>query len=223
MAEKKEKHVLHVKPREKTGSAESRRARRAGLVPSVVYGHGEKPKHFLLDMKEWEAATRHEVQIVELDPGSSGKKINAFVKDTQFDHLSGKFHHVDFLEVKMDETITATIPIHHIGTPVGLSQGGVLEQPAHEVEVECTPLTLPDHIEVDISNMELNDAITVGDLPYPEGVKPVDDLEHAIFHVLLPRVEEVEEEAAEEIPEGAEDAAEATDATGKEEASSTEE
>ena len=206
MAEKKQKHVLHVKPRLKTGSAESRRARRSGLVPSVLYGHGEQPKTFLLDLKEWEAAVRHEAQIVEIDAGDAGKT-NAFVKEVQFDHLSGKYKHVDFLEVKMDESITATVPVHHIRTPVGLSQGGVLEQPAHEVEVECTPTTLPDHIEVDISEMEINDTITALNLPYPEGVKPAGDSDHAIFHVLLPRIEEEEVDEVEEgmeLEEGAE-------------------
>ncbi len=199
MTEKK-KHVLHVKPRTQIGSAASRRARRAGTIPSVLYGHGSAPQHFLLNSKEWAAIAKQEIQIVVLEDTDNDQKSNALIKEVQFDYLSGQFQHIDFQEVKMDEIIHATVPVHHIGTPVGFSQGGVMEQPLHEVDVECTPLTLPDHIEADVSSLELNDVMTIADLPYPEGVKPIGDLDHPVFHVLTPRVES---EAEEEEEEGA--------------------
>lgn len=194
----KKKHVLHVKPRSQTGSAASRRARREGTIPSVLYGHGAAPRNFLLDSKEWLAIAKQEIQIVVLEDTKDGQKTNALIKEIQFDYLSGQYRHIDFLEVKMDETIHATVPVHHIGVPAGLSQGGVMEQPLHEVEVECTPLTLPEHIEVDVSPMQLNDLMTVANLPYPEGVKPVSDLDQLVFHVMTPRAEEEAPEEEEE-------------------------
>lgn len=208
----KEKHVLNVMEREASGSAASRKSRREGQVPAIIYGHGAKPKSLLLDGKEWDIVSRHEVQIVELKR-PSGKPLNALIKDVQYDYLSGTTTHVDFLEVKMDEVIHASIPIHTHGTPIGLSQGGVLDHLMHEIEVSCTPLTLPESIDVDISGLELDEAIHVGDLVLPEGVTALIEADHTVLHVILPRIQEEEEEGegAEGVPEIGEEAADSED------------
>ena len=198
----KEKHVLNVMDRSAFGSAASRKARREGKVPAVIYGHGAEPQRFLMDAKEWTIISKQDIQIVELKR-ESGQPLNALIKDVQYDYLKGSTTHVDFLEVKMDEVITAFVPIHTHGIPVGLSQGGVLDQPMHEIEVSCTPLTLPEAIEVEVAELELDSAVHVSDLVFSEGVTPIPDAEQVVCQVMLPRVQE-EEEVEEEGIEGEE-------------------
>lgn len=197
------KNVLNVMDREDLGTSASRKCRREGKVPAVIYGHGAKPKHFIMDVKEWAAIARQDSQIVDLKT-EKGKTLTALIKDVQFDYLNNSYTHVDFLEVKMDEEITASVPIHTHGTPVGLSQGGVLDQQLHEIEVQCTPRTLPEIIEVDVSELELEASICIGDLEFPEGVTPILEADQTVCHVMIPRVEEEPEEGALEGEEGLE-------------------
>jgi len=204
----KEKHLIQVVNREELGSAASRRARKEGMVPAVVYGHGAEPKSFLITVKDWDIIAKQDVQIVQLKP-AKGAEINVLIKDIQYDYLKNRTDHIDFLEVKMDEAITASIPVHTIGTPIGLTQGGTLEHMLHEVEVNCTPLTLPEFIELNIEKLELNAEINVGDLVLPEGVTPAGDLNQTVLHIILPRVSEDSEEGE----EGAEATTEAAAAT----------
>jgi large subunit ribosomal protein L25 len=198
----KEKHLIQVVNREELGSAASRRARREGMVPAVVYGHGAEPKSFLITVKDWDIIAKQDVQIVQLKP-NKGSEINVLIKDVQYDYLKNRTDHIDFLEVKMDEAITASIPVHTIGTPAGITQGGTLEHILHEVEVNCTPLTLPEYIEVNIENVELNGEIKTGDLPLPEGVTIAGDTTQTVLHVIHSHVSEEGEEGedAAETPE----------------------
>jgi len=197
----KEKHVLNVMDRESYGSAASRKVRREGNVPAIIYGHGAEPQSFILDGKEWNIISRQEVQIVELNR-TSGNPLNALIKEVQYDYLTGTTVHVDFLEVKMDEVITAFIPVHSHGTPVGLTQGGVLEQLMHEIEVNCTPLTLPESIDADVSELDIDSVLHIGDLIFSDGVTPVMEAEQGVFQVILPRIEEEVVEEGEEGEEG---------------------
>ncbi|NOY76053.1 MAG: 50S ribosomal protein L25 [Kiritimatiellaeota bacterium] len=193
--------VLEMEARTKCGSAASRRDRKTGKVPAIIYGHGADPKHILLDKKAWTLVSRQDVQIVELKP-NSGKNLNVLIKSVQLDFLTGAPKHVDFLEVKMDEIITASIPIHVSGTPIGVTQGGVLEQQIHEIEISCTPLTLPEFIDVDISELEIGDSIHVTDLTFPEGVTSVLETDQTVVQVAMPKAEEEPEVAEEEGVEG---------------------
>lgn len=220
------KNVLNVIDRTDFGSSASRRSRREGKVPAVIYGHGADPKHFMLDVKEWSVIARQDIQIVDLKI-DKGATLTALIKDVQYDYLNNEYTHIDFLEVKMDEEITASVPIHTHGTAVGLSQGGVLDQPMHEIEVRCTPQTLPEAIEVDVAELEVDDSIIVKDLVFPEGVTPIPDPEQSVCHVMLPRIEEEPEEVegeegeegveGEEGAEAAEGAADAGDSEEKSE------
>jgi large subunit ribosomal protein L25 len=198
----KEKHLIQVVNREELGSAASRRARKEGMVPAVVDGHGAEPKSFLITVKDWDIIAKQDVQIVQLKP-NKGSEINVLIKDVQYDYLKNRTDHIDFLEVKMDEAITASIPVHTIGTPAGITQGGTLEHILHEVEVNCTPLTLPEYIEVNIENVELNGEIKTGDLPLPEGVTIAGDTTQTVLHVIHSHVSEEGEEGedAAETPE----------------------
>lgn len=199
----KEKHILNVEERTSFGSGASRRLRNHGKIPAIIYGHGSDPKTFLLDGKEWKILAQEDVHLVELKP-SKGTIINALVKEVQFDYLKGTTLHVDFQEVKMDEIITTSVPIYTRGTPVGFSQGGVLDQLLYEIEIKCLPKDLPESIEIDVSGLELEGSLQVKDLKLPDNVSAVNDPEETVVHVLKSRleIEEPKKEEGEGLPEG---------------------
>ncbi len=199
--------VIAIQDRADTGKAKSRRARRQGKIPCVIYGAGKESRNFFVEESVWSEIPVADVHLVELDSASG--KINALIKDVQFDYLKGKTVHIDFQEVRMDELVEAEVPVHGLGTPVGLSQGGFLEQVLHSIRIQSLPANIPSFIEVDISGLELEKAVHVSELKMPEGVKPITPANQTVFHVLLPKAEEevapaegaVEGEAAAVEPE----------------------
>jgi large subunit ribosomal protein L25 len=211
---------LAMEIRQGIGSSHSRRYRRAGKVPAVIYGHGKTPTTCLLDEKAWRVIARQNVHLVDLT-SENGESMTALVKDVQFDTLANQTIHIDFVEVNMDEVITAEVTIRARGTATGQSRGGVLEQMVHNLEISCTPNDLPEFIDVDISGMEIDSVIHIKELVLPPNVKAVGAPDQAVFRVTLPRVEEVATVAAEgvEAPAAADGKAE----DGKDKAEATEE
>ncbi|HOK05194.1 MAG TPA: 50S ribosomal protein L25 [Victivallales bacterium] len=180
--------VIKVLSRSELGTSASRKARRAGKIPCVVYSAGKESKQFYVEDKVWKEIPVSDVHLVELDAPEG--KINALVKDVQFDYLRNSTLHIDFQEVRMDQLIEAKVPVHGVGTPIGLSQGGFLEQVLHYITIEALPANIPAAIEVDISGLELDKAIHVSEIKMPEGVKAVTDAHQVVFHVLVPKAEE---------------------------------
>ena len=142
----------------------------------------------------WKVEPSTEIALKEGD-----NEILALIKDVQNDFMRGKASHVDFLEVRRDQVIKATVAVHAGHTvPVGISQGGLLEQFVHEIEVECLPDALPESVEIDVSKLELDQAMHVSELVLPEGVKAASEGDIVVFHVVDPSkiVEDVPESAA---------------------------
>ncbi|MFZ2655330.1 MAG: 50S ribosomal protein L25 [Victivallales bacterium] len=204
----KMKNVLSVMERTDFGSGSSRKSRREGKIPGILYGHGKKATPYLLVENEWKKILQHgNIHLVELK-SEKGDAVNALVKDVQFDYLNGKTLHVDFLEVKMDELITTSVDVIGHGTPVGIIQGGVLEQLIHKMEIRCLPKDIPESIEVEITGIELDKGIHVNELKLPEGVTAVPAPDSIVFHVIRLRIEEEATATAEgAVAEGAEGAA----------------
>jgi len=163
--------VLAARSRTKTGSSEARRIRRAGRVPAVLYGRSGTSTSIDLDARELALSVRNisasTIVKVEVD----GASHDAFVKDTQRNIQDGAVIHVDFYEVEAGVLLRAKVGIHLQGNPVGVRDGGVLESPLHEIEVECLPKDLPERIDVDVSELKANQSIHVRDLPLGEGVR----------------------------------------------------
>jgi large subunit ribosomal protein L25 len=131
---------------------------------------------------------------VEVD----GKSFDAFVKDTQRDIVAGSILHVDFYEVESGVTLRAHVSVHVNGTPVGVREGGVLESPLHEIEVECLPKDLPERIDVDISALKVNQSFHVRDIALGEGVRLLSNPDQVVALVKFAREEVVAAPAAEE-------------------------
>ena len=197
-----ERIKLEVKPREGTGSRESRRLRKEGLVPGVLYGTGGEPASISIPERELRRALTgaggmNAILDVVLDGGAAHPSI---LKDYQHDPLRGKVIHVDLLEVRLDQAITATVSIHLVGAEdaPGVREGGALSQMAREVNVEALPMEVPEHIDLDVSAMEMGDTLRVADVTAPDGVTLTDDPETVVATLTIPtRVEEPEEALAE--------------------------
>ena len=215
-----ERIKLQVEPRETTGSRESRRLRKRGLIPGILYGRGAEPHAISVPERDLRRALTggsgmHTILDVVLD-GQEGTHAS-ILKDYQQDPLRGKLIHVDLQEVRLDVAITAAVTIILIGAEdaPGVREGGALSQVAREVNVEALPMEVPEHLELDVSSMVMGDNLRIADLAAHDGVTFLDDPETVLATLTMPtRVEEPEEELAEgeegeleegeERPEGAE-------------------
>lgn len=203
-----ERTKLTVKTRERLGSRETRRLRRQGLVPGVLYGAGE-PVAICVEERELRraltgAAGLHSILDVEID--GTGKAHASILKDFQVDKVKGGVTHVDLHEVRLDQPIHASVTVYLLGgdDAPGVREGGVLSQPLRELNVSALPLEVPEHVDLDVSQMQLGDTLRVADIVVAEGVTLLDDPEAVVATVTAPtRVVEVEE-ALEEGAEAAE-------------------
>ncbi|MFW6313777.1 MAG: 50S ribosomal protein L25 [Spirochaetota bacterium] len=189
----------------KTGAA--RRLRRAGKIPAVIYGHRE-PVSVTLDAVEFgrEFKIISESQIVQVTV--DGEHYDCLIKDYQEDILTGFVEHIDFFEIEAGKTLRTHISVHLNGSPRGVREGGILEQPLYELEVECLPRDIPETFQVDVSGLEIGDSLHVADIPMPEGVRLLTNEDQVVALVATARleVEEPEEGAEEEVGEEAEGA-----------------
>ncbi|GHV83555.1 50S ribosomal protein L25 [Spirochaetia bacterium] len=192
--------VFTAKNRNDFGSAKVNRLRRSGRIPGVIYGHGQTIP-IDLDAKEFSMNIRKisESTIVKVDV--EGNAHDAFVKETQRTIRDGKILHVDFYEIEMGKILRTHVSVHTFGNPVGVRDGGILETPLHEIEVECLPKDLPEQIKVDISNLAVNQSIHVRDLELGDGVKLISAEDQVIALVKFAK--------AEAVPAAAEAAADA--------------
>jgi large subunit ribosomal protein L25 len=198
---------LEVKEREQSGSRDSRRLRKAGMIPGVLYGQGHKPHAICVSERELRrvftgSAGLHAILDVVLEGQKSTH--SSILKDYQVDPIRGKIDHFDLQEVRLDQLIQTSVVVELVGESVGVKAGGVLSQVAREVRIEALPLEIPERLELDITPMEIGDSLRLTDLPVPEGVTLLDDPETVLANVAVPTRAEEPEEAAEEVEEGEE-------------------
>jgi large subunit ribosomal protein L25 len=184
--------TLKVAPREEFGSRTSRRLRREGLVPGVVYSGGAEARAFQVSEREVRAVIAQGAALFDLEI-EGGKAVPVVVKEQQMHPVRGSLQHIDLQEVKLDEAIQAEVALE-------LKGGGVLEHVTREVTVEALPTDIPDQIVVDVSAMEINDTLQLSSVPVPSGVTFVaeDPEEITIVTLSPPRVEEAAPEVEEE-------------------------
>ena len=202
------------------GSRASRRLRREGQVPAVVYGRGTEARHVAVDHHDLSVAFHSDAGFnvlinLEIDDLAG---IPTLVRVIDRHPYRPQFRHVDFVQVSLTEKVQAEVSLHFVGNPPGVKEGGILSPIKNEVEIEALPNEIPAFIEVDVSHLNINDDIRVRDLPVLEGVLVLDDPEDLLVTVTTPAAE-VEE--APEVEEGAEEGAE-TDEGGGEEADDSE-
>jgi large subunit ribosomal protein L25 len=206
--------TLKVAPRAEFGSRTSRRLRRGGLVPGVVYAGGSEARPFQVAERDVRSLIAEGAALFDLEIEGS-KAVPVVVKEQQLHPVRGSLQHIDLQEVKLDEAIQAevTIELEGVEDAPGVKASGVLEHVTREITVEALPTAIPDRIVLDVSAMEINDTLQLSAVAIPDGVTFAAEEPEEVTIVTLspPRVEEVEpelEEEAELVGEEGEGAAE---------------
>jgi len=196
-----ERFRLEVKERERLGSPESRRLRKQGFIPGVLYGK-TNAKAIAIQERDLRAALTsssglHAVLDVVLEGQSTTHP--SILKEYQRDPVKGYVRHVDLQEVRLDVAIQATVNVHLQGAEdaPGVKEGGVLNQPSTTLNVEALPMEVPESIEVDVSSLEMNGAIRLEDIPTLEGVAFLDDLHETVIATVSAPIVEAEPEPVE--------------------------
>jgi large subunit ribosomal protein L25 len=204
---KGESTTLNAELRESAHSRATRRLRREGRVPGVLYGLGTDPQPFSVDERELRHALAGHGAV--LDVALDGSSTSAVLKESQLDPVRGDILHVDLLRVDLNKPIESQVVIHLVGgeDSPGVKEGGVLEHVTREVTVEALPNDIPEFIEHDVSHMEMLGTELLSAVTAPEGVTFKDDLDEIVIaSISPPRVEEEPEEIEEEtgvVGEGA--------------------
>jgi large subunit ribosomal protein L25 len=202
MARTREK--LKAAPRTDFGSRSARRLRGEKLVPGVVYAGGDDARHFQAPERDVRTVLSGGQALFDLEVDGS-KAVPVVLKAQQLHPVKGLLQHIDLQEVKLDEAIQAEVAIELEGTEVapGVKEGGVLEHVTREITVEALPTEIPERLIADVSEMQINDTVTLSSIAAPEGVKFVaEDLDEITIATLSPpRVEEEPEPAVEEEAE----------------------
>jgi large subunit ribosomal protein L25 len=193
-----------VQKRDVTGTRAAKRMRKEGLIPGVIYGHGKEAvliavePHALREALTTDAGT-HAVLNVTFE--GQKRSHHAIVKDMTLDRVKSTVIHVDLQEIRLDETIETTVAVHFEGEAKGVKAGGMLDESTREVTVKGVVTAIPEHLVLDISELDMNETLKVSDLVVPEGIEIMADADEVLCSVLPPR--KVEEEAV-EGEEGAE-------------------
>src|SRR5882724_9663682 len=192
--------ALNAFPRTLARRAGAKQLRTAGRIPAVIYGRQIQPQKLEVSAKEMENLIHHSISenlLVDLEVKDDARpKRLALVQEVQHHALSGQVLHVDFHEVAENEKVTVMVPVETTGEAVGVKTGGgVLEHVLFKIKARALPKDLPESITVDVSNLNIGQAIHLGEIQAPPGVEIIGDKKVSVIAVAAPRTEE--EEAAE--------------------------
>ncbi len=202
---------IQVDAREVGSKQQARRLRRSGKVPGILYGPKTQAVPLELDSKEFSSrvAGLEGSHLLRLKSTSSAlaDKV-ALVKEVQYHPITGQVVHTDLYEVDLTAKIQVHVPLHFVGKAAGVVRGGILQPVVREIEVECLPLDIPEFFNVEVSGLDIGDAVHIEDLPMPSGVTAIYESNLALVTVVPPTVEEapaaaapVEEAAAAAVPQ----------------------
>ena len=186
---------LTATKRDRLGSRYSRRLRRDGRLPAVVYGHGQEPVHIAIDGRDFVYHLHEGAHLLELQ--TDGQIETCLIKDVQYDHLGSEIIHVDLARIDLNEEVTVSVPLILRGkdrSPGAKAPNSIVEQPIVDLEIQCLASNIPDEIIVDISQMNLGEVLLIKDLRLPEGVSTEEDAEAVV--ISIHETKEYTEEAA---------------------------
>ncbi len=197
---------LKTKVRTTTGNGPARRLRMSGQIPAVLYGPKTEPVLLSVNKNDLELVFKKGgigQVILNLVVQKNGEKTTrpVMIKELQTHPVSRNFIHIDFYEIKMDQKITAKIPVITTGMAKGVELGGILQIIRRELEVECLPLEVPESIEIDISDLDIGDSIHVGKIHLEGEIEFLEEDDYTVVTVVSPKMVEEEPEEEEEIEE----------------------
>ena len=186
--------VLDVTVRESLGKLNNRRLRLSGQLPAVLYGHGEACVNLCIPADQLDTTLRHGAKVVELKGAAGGQ---AFLQNIQWDTYQQHVLHVDLLRVDAKDRVNVEVSIVLRGEAVGISEGGVVEHVRHSIEIETSPASIPDSLQLNINELHLGESLRISDLEdLPEGAKPLEDGQTVLVQCVEPTVVPDEEEEA---------------------------
>jgi large subunit ribosomal protein L25 len=188
--------LLKATARAAGGTRKARALRAKDQIPAIIYGHGETPEPITLSSHDVALVVSHSERLLEIE--MDGKTQNVLIKEVQYDAFGNDVLHLDLARVNLDEMVEVTIPVNLRGTPVGATEGGVLQQTVAEVTIECMVRSIPEDIRVAVDAMKVGDKLLMKDLPLPEGAKLMGDPEMVVatVSVVAEEVVAAPEEAA---------------------------
>lgn len=188
---------LTAEVRTEQGKRPVRRLRRQGMIPAIIYGPEMQPMAIKLKRQEVEkfvhALSEAKPVTLQIKIGEELQSIEVFVKRVQIDKVTDQIVHIDFYRPAKGHTMRIEIPIRVVGKPVGVERGGIMEVLHTELPVETLPDVLLEHVEIDVSGLNLGESFHVRDLKLPEGMKPLLPLDEALVTIIVPKGLEVEE------------------------------
>lgn len=191
--------LLEAEVREKTGTKVAARLRKNGRLPATVYGHKQTPESVAVDAHDFDLAVHHGHRV--MDVKIAGKVETLMVKDLQYDYLGRDIIHADLMRVDISETVKVVVPIELKGTAKGLSEGGMIEEHADTLEIECVVTNLPETIAVSVKNVGVGESLHASDVELPAGVTLVSPADTLIVTCPM-KASAVSAEDAEEGEEG---------------------
>ena len=187
--------AIHAEVRTESGSRACRHLRRKGMVPGVVYGHGEEGVGIAMDAHDLLLTLHTGAHMFDLKvTGRPDEKV--LVKELQYDSLGDTIIHVDLQRIALTEVVEVTVPIVMTGHAIGDVHHGIVDQPLKELDIVCLPTDIPDDVRVHVTELDIGDMLTVKDIPLPDGVTTTNAAEQVVVTVHPPVTEE-EAEAAE--------------------------
>jgi large subunit ribosomal protein L25 len=204
-----ERIKLQVTEREGRGSSDARRLRKAGFIPGVLYGKGKSSYAISVPERELRRVLTgqgglHAILDVVLEGQQSTHA--SILKDYQQDPIRGHISHIDLHEVRLDQPIQSSVTVQLVGEPAGVKEGGVLSQVQREINVEALPMEIPEHIDLDVSSMNIGDTLRLADLAPLDGVTYLDNPDETVLATVGLPAREIEPEPEEleegELPEG---------------------
>lgn len=194
--------TIQCEKRDDFGKNASRRLRREGKIPAVLYGGDGPNEHLSIQKKDIFGILRSESgENTIFKTSFDSESIDAMIKDLQTDPVTDEILHIDLIMISMDKAVRVSVPVLLVGDAVGVkNEGGFVDIVTREIEVECLPGDIPENIEVDISDLHLHQSIKIEELSFPEGVESVTEPHSVIVLIDVPTKEEeaVKEEVEEE-------------------------
>jgi len=204
---------LDSKKRTMTGKGSARKLRSVGRLPVILYGPETSPIMLSLDYKQLQKILRGKsaeniIFDLKVDSNETNQSRRVMIKEIQKDPVTRDYLHVDFYEISMEKELEVDIPVYLVNTPIGVSEGGILEHIRRELKISCMPKNLVDKIEIDVSGLAIGQSLHLEDIDLPPGLKSIEDQDLTIATIVAPSIEEekVEEEVEEKVEEEVEEA-----------------
>ena len=188
-----ETNLLEARQRTPGTKNDARRVRREGKIPAIVYGAGKQAVSVSVDPRQVSRILHSETgHNTVFDLTLDGERTKAMIVDWQYEPIKGSLLHIDLKRIAMDQKLRVSVPIELVGEPAGVKQqGGILEQIAREVEVECLPTDIPNAVELNVSELVFGVVLRVSDLPKNDKVKFLSDPDQPVAHIISIKEEEV--------------------------------